>query len=165
LLLKAFTVFNLVANLAYTRWRDASPLVVSAAQASTATFQTSLAATDANLTSGDWTTSEMAALATAFSAACGTTLLQQWTQLFGELFVLLRDGYTITADAEDAACGCNVASTGYEPSWYDTIAEDTGNHLLVPPSDSATAKKGMAVGSDASPKFKPKSKLLLKALQ
>jgi hypothetical protein len=82
-----------------------------------------------------------------------------------ELFVLLRDGYTITADAEDAACGCNVASTGYEPSWYDTIAEDTGNHLLVPPSDSATAKKGMAVGSDASPKFKPKSKLLLKALQ
>lgn len=163
LCLQAFTVFNLVANLAYTRWQDASPLVVSAAQSSTATFQTSLAATDANLTSGNYTTAERVALATSFSAACGTKLLQAWTQLFGELFVRLRDGYTITANADDAACGCSVGSTGYEPSWYDRIAEDTGDHLLVP--DSAAAKEGVASGTDASVKFKPKSKLALKALQ
>jgi len=35
---QAFTVFNLVANLAYTRWGEAFPIVEQAAKKSTAAF-------------------------------------------------------------------------------------------------------------------------------
>jgi hypothetical protein len=148
-------VFNLVANLAYSRWRDAAPLVVAAAQASTASFQAKLAAMDAQLAAAA-DPAQVVAQATNFSAACGASLLAQWTQLFGDLFVRLRDGYTITPNPADAACGCSVASSGYEPSWYDRIAADTGDRLKEPPAAEAAPTRD---------RLKPKSKLALKALQ
>ena len=155
---QAFTVFNLVANLAYTRWTDAYPTIEAAAVKSTAAFAEGLNATDAQLLELEASGGDVVAAATAFTTASGTSLLKEWTALFGSLFVALRDGYSIADDPNDLACGCSVGNGPYSGDWYDRIAADTGDHLKVPPDEAAKAAK-------IAPKFKTRSKLSLKALR
>ncbi len=97
-----------------------------------------------------------AASATAFSEAAGKALLASWTAFFGELFVRFRDGYTVTANAASTNCGCTVASPGYESSWYDRIAADTGDHLRIPASEGAERLKS---STGATYKLRPKTGL------
>lgn len=59
---------------------------------------------------------------------------QDWVSFFGQLFVKYRDGYVTTAAPSVPTCGCSTKSSGYSSEWYDRIAEETGDHYLVPKS-------------------------------
>lgn len=76
-------------------------------------------------------------LLTAWSEVEGDKLVQDWKALFGRLFVKYRDGYVITANADNLACGCNAASLAYPQAWYNklaaTVGEDGTPQFLVPP--------------------------------
>lgn len=91
--------------------------------------------------------------ATQFSEDTGNNLVKRWRKYFGQLFVKYRDGYVITENAEDTACGCAVGSGPYPQQWYDRIATETGNHYKVLPDAAEVDLK------DA--RFKPLSKLEL----
>jgi len=97
----------------------------------------------------------MAAAATSYSVAAGESLLSDWTALFGSLFLRLRDGYTITADPDDTACGCKVASAPYKGDFYDDVVADTGDKLKVPPEEAKSP----------ATKWTAKPKTMLKALR
>ena len=67
---------------------------------------------------------------TKFSVDIGNQLVVDWNSFFGYLFVRYRDGYKISSNNENLSCGCTSASAGYPQSWYDRIANDTGDHYL-----------------------------------
>eukprot|EP01083_Nonionella_stella_P118840 354897_1 len=75
--------------------------------------------------------------ATEFTSSNGISLLSDWTTLYGELFLRLRDGYTITAQDGETSCGCNVESAPYPGTWYDRIVADTGDHYADIPDEEA----------------------------
>lgn len=71
----------------------------------------------------------------------GDSLVQQWGQFFGQIFMKYRDSYVITPDADNTACGCSPANAPYSQEWYNRIVTDTKDHYLVP---AAQNKKGYA---------------------
>ncbi len=153
---KAFWIFNLVANFAYSRWSDVYPVVLSSIKSSEMDMMAALAAADESVlalhSSGDF--DGMADFATKFSQNTADSLVADWNKLFGELFVRFRDGYDITPDPSDPECGCHVGGAGYPKDTYERIVKETGDKYLLP-DDASISEKNM----------KGKDKLTLKAFQ
>jgi hypothetical protein len=79
---------------------------------------------------------------TDYSVRAGNQLVRDWGALFGQLFVKYRDGYVITANAEDKSCGCNPVPQSYPQPWFDRIVKDTGDHYLVREDGAALKRQG-----------------------
>jgi dipeptidase len=152
-----FMVFNLVANMAYPRWSEAAPIIHARAIANSQAFSEALATQDAALLEMT-DTDDILAAATSFTAESGASLLSDWTALFGELFLRLRDGYTVVADEDSTSCGCSISNSPYTGVWYDRIVADTGDHYADIPDEVTAPKTGVR-------KPAVKSKLTLKALR
>lgn len=76
---------------------------------------------------------------TNYSVSIGDKLVKDWLEYFGELFVKYRDGYIITANNENKACGCNSVGQAYPNQWFDRIISDTGDHYFYGnPNDEQT---------------------------
>lgn len=152
---KAFPVFNLVSNWAYSRWSVIYPEVKSKILDIETGYFSSLSVVESNamdlIKSGD--VDSAIEVLTHFSESVGNRLVSDWFSFFGYLFMRYRDGYIISENAESMACGCTVDSSPYSTSWYDRIASDTGTHLRVPE------------GKFAQRKFYTKSKLMLDAMK
>lgn len=156
----AFYVFNVVANFAYNRWDLISPELIKVITDKEAAFQSEVAKIDeeATIRLQKYGVKYAVEYVTTQSVQIGEQLLADWQRLFGELFVKFRDGYIITPNKEDPACGCNVANQFYPQSWYDRIVRDTGAHYYTPGSE---AKKL----ADRPAHLQPVPKSSLKALQ
>lgn len=72
------------------------------------------------------------ALTTEQCSNMGNSLVQTWGQFFGELFMKYRDGYVISVDNDNQACGCAPANAPYSLDWNNRIVKDTGDHYRVP---------------------------------
>lgn len=72
------------------------------------------------------------ALVSERCADMGDALVKSWTQFFGELFMKYRDGYVITKDESNKACGCAPGNAPYSLDWNNRIVKDTGDHYRVP---------------------------------
>lgn len=155
---QAYYVFNVVANFAYSRWDLVSPDVLAAltkqeskllmkVQDIDATVMSQLESyaienPETTMVAGAKVPSESIAYLSTQGVLLADQLIADWTRLFGELFVKYRDGYVITAQPSDTACGCSVGNQGYPQAWYDRIVRDTGDHYYVPGSgDKVTQKK------------------------
>ena len=140
---RANTVFNLVANWAYSRWNTIYPEVYDRILRTESKFIEM--AHDMDETATAKYNSEGAAAAVAYATQrcvdTGNELVKHWAEFFGELFVKFRDGYTIEKDPENTACGCKVVDTPYPQTWYDRIVTDTGKHYEIPTEPSSTEAK------------------------
>ena len=152
---KAFPVFNLVANWAYSRWSLIYPEIKSKILKTESMYLTATSEIDSRaahlINSGD--TAAAVEYVTKFSESTGDTLVAEWSAYFGYLFMRYRDGYVISDDPESKACGCAVNTEPYAVPWYDRIVADTGSRFLVPDEDSAKLR------------FPVKSKLSLKSFK
>jgi hypothetical protein len=83
-------------------------------------------------------------------AQMGNSLVQQWGAFFGQIFMKYRDGYVITAQDDNQACGCSVANAPYSQEWYTRIVDDTGDHYKVPPASANKMVKGQQAASTHS---------------
>jgi hypothetical protein len=81
---------------------------------------------------------------TSFSVSLGNSLVKDWGDFFGQLFVKYRDGYVLKASPGNTECGCTAANADYPQQWYDRIAAETKTHYLYSGDDQpehATADK------------------------
>lgn len=138
----AFYVFNLVANWAYVRWDLIYPEVYGEILRRESSFRTEVEEVDATATSYYQEKGAAAAVTyvTEFSVKAGNSLVAEWLQYFGQLFVKYRDGYVVTPNAASEACGCNAASQSYPQVWFDRIVRDTKDHYYQPPADGSKFK-------------------------
>ena len=132
---RAFYSFNLVANWAYSRWNVIYPDVLAKITSIEAEFSDMIPHLDEKAMKIFKTNGYEQAVEylTGESDKYGNGLVDRWNDFFGELFVRYRDGYRITEDASDRACGCKVENSPYPDEWYDDIVSSTGDHYLVPP--------------------------------
>jgi len=155
----AFTVFNVVANWAYSRWDLIYPDVHAKILAVEADFQSSILSIDKEAT--EKYNTEGAASAVAFvtehSTNMGNTLVQQWGQFFGELFMKYRDGYVISSSSTSQSCGCAVANGDYSQDWYNRIAKESKDHYKIP------AEQGVLKGGKDAEAARSRAKLALLA--
>lgn len=146
----AFYAFNLVANWAYSRWSVMYPELLDAITSKEEELAQAVLLLDekalAMLEAGEKESAVVQAL-TQWSAQAGQQLVAEWNALFGRLFVKYRDGYLITPDSANLACGCAPASLGYPDAWYGKIASSTGDHLLVPQTASLEGREGAAAAA------------------
>lgn len=154
---KAFPVFNLVSNWAYSRWSVIYPEIKTKILKTESAYLASVALIDAKAVQiiQDGNVADAVEILTSFSEGLGDSLVSEWAAYFGNIFMRYRDGYSITENPESRACGCTIQDGAYATSWYDRIVADTGSHLAVPDSDEASRRI----------KFPTKSKLSLKSLK
>ena len=161
----AFSVFNLVANWAYSRWNVIYPDVYNKIIELETKYANELITLEKESVTLLHSKSEHDAIEyiTKYSERTGNELVSTWSQFFGEIFMRYRDGYHITpvASKDSPACGCAVNNVGYSGAWYDRILDDTEDRYLDP-----TSVVGLkAVTSAALPKhLQPVDKYTLKAL-
>lgn len=139
---KAFYAFNVVANWAYSRWGLMKDDLIKKISHKEEHYQQAVKSVDENalymLGQGDAKSVEkVVEYVTAFSDKEGTTLLKEWNDFFGHLFVKYRDGYVIEANADDTACGCTVNNGEYSKTFYGHIVKAAGDFFQVP-SDEKT---------------------------
>lgn len=160
----AFYVFNVVANFAYSRWDLVYP-----------TLLTHITTTEQNLINQVQTVDTQALAmykekgveaaikyVTQAGVVMGEQLLRDWQTLFGTLFVQYRDGYVITENKGNTACGCNTASQSYPQPWFDRIVKENGAHFSCEPGATTTAG---VKDKNKEERLKPVKKTSLKALR
>lgn len=72
------------------------------------------------------------AFTTQHSVQFGDALVAQWGQFFGELFMKYRDGYKITVNDDNQACGCAAGNAPYSAAWNNRIVQENGAHFRIP---------------------------------
>ena len=138
--------FNLISNLAYTRWNEIAPVVQQRIVETEERFARELATMDAlaaSLIAAGNTTAAVRAL-TDFTVQTGDGLVDEWNSFFGELFVRFSDGFVASQlprsapvpTAPDYTPGgtstVSVEEGGYDQAWYDRIAAEAGDKYHVP---------------------------------
>ena len=141
---------------AYSRWDFIYPEVKSKILAIESQFQSAINELDQQAVLKY--NNEGAASAVAFTTQqCmqfGDSLVAQWGEFFGQLFMKYRDGYVISADNSNQACGCSPANAPYSNQWNDRIVRDTGNHYRVPAEEKLQGKYGAQGSSRSAAKLK-----------
>jgi len=130
---KAFWVQNMVSNFCYARWQDAYPVVREKIDTIQRSLEEHVKTTDHQLLKlyQDKGAEEAVEFATQFSVHTATTIHQQWTAFFGDLFVRFRDFHIITEQPGEPSCGCNAKEPGLSEAVKERIIEETGNHYEV----------------------------------
>ncbi len=134
----AFWIFNLVANWAYTRYRDMYPDIVKVQDELYKEFFNDLAKLDKEFTEIYETDKEKAiAMITEYSVKAGEKTHQRWTELFAYLFTKYMDGYIKTPSEVPDGYKFFVPNyewPGYGEEWYRRIVEETEDQFLYKPT-------------------------------
>ena len=136
--------FICVLTGAYSRWDVMYPEVKAKIIAVESNFQTIMETLDAQalLKYNNEGPASAVQFTTQQCMQLGDSLVQQWGAFFGEIFMKYRDGYVISVNDENQACGCSPANAPYSSQWYDRIVKDTGDHYLVPAAGKVGGQKG-----------------------
>jgi dipeptidase len=135
----AFWAFNLVSNLAYTRWRLIYPEVFATINTYEAMFIKQVADTDAKAQALFKTDPAAAVeLLTDFTVKTGDQLAAVWLEYFKFLFTRFMDGNVKAPNPGHR--DPSVAWPGYGDTWYGRIVADTGDHYLVPDANQKTSR-------------------------
>lgn len=132
-LTKAFWVQNMVSNFAYSRWRDAYPVVKDQIDAIQADFVAQVRKMDNQALDMYYSAGPDAAIeeVTQFSISVADKLHRQWMDFYGQLFARFRDFVTTENDPTNLACGCKTTEVGMTDAWKERIIEETGRHYWV----------------------------------
>ena len=127
---------------------EAASAAALAAASSDATLAASVTAASAALAFATTAWTAVAAL-TNFTVRQGDGLVDEWVELFGELFVRFSDGLDATqlprapappgapAYTPGGTASVDAKSVGYDTAWYARIAADAPEHYRVPDSVGA----------------------------
>jgi len=151
----AFTIFNLVANWAYSRWDVIYPELKANIVAVESQFQSVIHELD-QLAVNKYNSEGPAAAVALVTEQCtnfGNSLVMQWNELFGKLFMKYRDGYIIEVDDSNQACGCAPGNAPYSAQWNDRIVKDTGSHYRIP-DESQMVRGSKATSARSASKLK-----------
>ena len=158
----AWWLNNLVADIVYTRFDRAAPVVRGAKQALDGQLEASLAAAEqaarAAFDAGD--AANATAVLTAHAVAAGLQATQTWQQLWQSLMVSFIDGRVTTDDPDDHVCGCAKTSVDFSDEWGAKVVADTGDKYLVPESGAERAR-----AAKPHPKRAPIPKLAIKGVR
>jgi dipeptidase len=115
----AFSVFNLVANWAYSRWDLMYPDVLNRIELYEDKYAKESHDVDVEALTIYENSGASAAVeyVTEFSVKTGNSLVKEWGSFFGEMFVKYRDGYVFTESPTNNACGCAAANGPYSQQW------------------------------------------------
>ena len=156
---KAFYVFNLASNWAYQRWSDVYPVMHKKIIEIESELISKAKTMDANAMLAFSESQEKGLeMISEFGVKVGDELTERWMGFFGEPFVRFRDGYDITQNLEDSACGCDVGGNGYSKNTYERIVAETGDHY-----ENVGGGGGEHL-TDVKVEHKGKNKLSLRAL-
>eukprot|EP00727_Mastigamoeba_balamuthi_P010703 m51a1_g6255 hypothetical protein (552) ;mRNA; f:97166-99126 len=128
---KAWWVFNLVANWAYSRWSAIYPTVFGRIDELERRFADEVAHVDAEaLKLVDQARTEDAVRhLTEFTVAAGDGLVREWNAFFAYLFARFRDG-----DVTDKSRPFVPSFPGYPDAWRKRIVDEDGDRYRVPDS-------------------------------
>lgn len=154
----AFYVFNLVANWAYSRWDLIYPEVLAQITTREEKFMSQINEVDSVALKlyNEKGPSAAVEYVTSFSEEAGNSLVKDWVNFFGELFVKYRDGYVITRDSSKQNCGCSSANAYYPQDWYDRIVKESKGHFYYGNPNGVSQSQSLKA---VNPKFKSVSKL------
>jgi dipeptidase len=132
----AFWVFNLVSNLAYTRYNVIHPDIRAKQVELENKFIEEVREVDQKAKEL-WENDKTAAIATIteYSVKQGNETLKVWQDLFAFLFTKYMDGNIKTPVAVPEGykyVSPTVKQPGYGEDWYRRIVEETGDHFLLP---------------------------------
>lgn len=145
---KAFWVFNMVANFAYSRYSLIHPDVKERQQVREAKHWELAASIDADFIEL-WAEDENKARAmmTEKCVATAEDLVTEWKAFFGELFVKFMDG-NIKTNEDPTQLLPTVKQPGYCMAWRDRVVQETGDRFRVPDSMVKAASNGRRVTTD-----------------
>ena len=128
----SFWVQNMVSNFAYSRWRDAYPVVKAKLDDIHADFVAAVRKMD-NRAHELYSSDPEAAIdeVTRFSISMADELHSQWMDFYGQLFARFRDFVTTEVDQSNLACGCKTTEVGMTDEWKRRVIADTGSHYRV----------------------------------
>ncbi len=129
----AFWIFNMVTNLAYTRYSDIHPDIVKVQKELENKYVASVKELDAK-TVKLYETDKKAAikLVTDFSLKQGKNTFDVWKNLYGQLFAKFMDGNIKTKKIlppNHKFVNPDVKQPGYSKEWYRKIIEQTKDHF------------------------------------
>lgn len=129
---KAFWVDNMVSNFAYSRWRDAYPVVKAKLDEIQADFVAAVHNMD-NRAHELYSADPEAAIeeVTRFSMSRADELHRKWQDFYGVLFARFRDFVITEVDPSNLACGCKTTEVGMTDEWKRRVIGDTGSHYRV----------------------------------
>jgi hypothetical protein len=130
---KAFWVQNLLSNFAYSRWKDAYPMIRKKIDEVQERIMGQVEQLDEKALavyqdSGPIASVEML---TNFSVTAGESLHKEWTAFFGEVFTRFRDFSVIIPNEADSR-GFTVGSPGLSDETKRRVVMETGTHYEVP---------------------------------
>lgn len=163
----AFSVFNLVANWAYSRWNIIYPDVYNKIKEYEIKYENEIKTNEITAIQliNTKNINDSIEYLTEYSESTGNTLVNEWSSFFGQIFMKYRDGYVITP-SNDPGCGCNVGNVAYSNQWYGRIIGDTGNRYLDPTCVDNKKKLTNTNNMNKKPtELQPINKLTLKSLQ
>jgi len=135
----SFWVFNLVANLAYTRWRIIYPEILNMSTQLEEQYMTSSA--KAEKTAKSYYDNNQTDLAveylTNYSKETAQTLHDVWLDFFEYLVPRYLDGNVKTYIPGEQ--NPQVDWPGYGDAWYKRIAEETGDKYLIPEGNPSSS--------------------------
>jgi hypothetical protein len=122
----------MVSNLAYTRWKDAYPIIRAEIDSIHDNFHNDVNMVDQQMLAlyEQGQLEEMKNLATEFSVRSGDELHKHWWNMYGKLFARFRDFYVVEEDLSNTACNCKVGEEDFSDSWKERIISETGDRYL-----------------------------------
>eukprot|EP00041_Stephanoeca_diplocostata_P021164 m.487518 g.487518 ORF g.487518 m.487518 type:complete len:212 (-) comp21754_c0_seq12:341-976(-) len=156
----AYWAFNLVANFAYSRHSLIGEDVMHRVAERESALMHSVDATDGEAAKILVTQGHAAAVKflTNFSVTTADNVVDEWVQLFAELFVTYRDGLIVSPGGapvhpKDQPPPPNCDSPGYSNAWTARIIADTNDHYRLPthaPCTSAAHNATVCQGHTAT---------------
>lgn len=141
----AYWIFNVVANLAYSRYDLISPDVQrKIVEEETEGFKLvklfDAQALELFDKQGEKT---VAGFLTLFSVDMGNSMVDKWITFWMELFVRYRDGLIVSSGGpplhpRDQPPPANARQVGYSQDWYKRIVDDTHDHYRLPNAASTS---------------------------
>ena len=131
----AFWIFNMVTNLAYTRYNEIHPDIEKVQQELENKYVALVKETDAKaneMYKSD--KKEAVKLVTDFSLKQGKNTFEVWKKLYGQLFAKFMDGNIKTkkpVPENHKYVNPEVKQPGYGADWYRKIIEQTKDHFEV----------------------------------
>ena len=122
----------MVSNLAYTRWKDAYPIIRNEIDSIHDNFSNDVDMVDQQMLAlyERGQIKEMKHVATEFSVRSGDNLHKHWLNFYGKLFARFRDFYIVENDPSNTACNCKVGEEDFSDAWKERIIDETGDKYL-----------------------------------
>lgn len=148
----AYWAFNLVSNLAYTRYDIIVPEVQAAMVATERSFFQAVAEVDAEVLarlqdapSAEEGEREALEVVESFSLNTASVTVDAWVQFWQRLFVRYRDGLNTisgrsqTPEGDEPRVRSSYDSDSWGSDWQARFVAETGDHFAVPAATPASA--------------------------